>query len=68
LAWSAGGDGNYFRVTKERPTETVIVSEVLKVPGPTTGELLVRLDGSGRQIFSVDASNLEWSLTFTVLK
>ena len=66
LAWTAGGEGNYFRVTKERPSQrqTILVSEVLKAPGPTTGELVVRIDNSGRQIFSVDASKLEWKLSF----
>jgi predicted nucleotide-binding protein len=67
LAWAAGGEGNYFKITQERPVQKVLLSEVLKRPGPTTGELIARIDNNGRQIFSVDASKLEWQLKFTVL-
>ena len=67
LAWAARGEGNYFRITKERPVQKVLLSEVLKRPGPTTGELVARIDNNGSQIFSVDASKLEWQLIFTAL-
>jgi len=67
LAWAAWGEGNYFRITNERPMQKVLLSEVLERPGPTTGELVARIDNNGRQIFSVDASKLDWQLTFTAL-
>ena len=68
LAWAARGEGNYFRITKERPVQKVLLSEVLKRPGPTTGELVARIDNSGSQVFSVDVSKLEWQLIFTALE
>jgi hypothetical protein len=69
LAWTVWGAGSYFRVLQEHPSKAHLVNEALKRPAqdPTTGELFLRIDASGRQIFSVNASKLDWRLTFTPL-
>ena len=67
MSWSTKGRG-YFGVSNESEEgsqEGSLVSTV--APDTDSGEKIVRIAKSGRQIFSVDADSLAWVLTFTLL-
>ena len=63
MSWTAVGSG-YFGVRLEAEESSLLVNEV--PPEPSSGETFVRLD-RGRHIFSVEASNLNWTITFVPL-
>jgi len=66
MSWTTKGQG-YFGVTPESGSErgTHLVSAV--APDTDSGEVIIRISESGRQIFSIDANGLDWTLDFTLL-
>jgi hypothetical protein len=64
VIWNAEGKG-HFAVRHEsgrRGKGALVVNEV--APNPDSGESIVRIDEPGVQVFSIDAPNLAWTLTF----
>jgi hypothetical protein len=67
MNWTATGKGNYLVIRHESEMGAAgTAGQVAEnPPNPSSGEVLLRLDESGRHVFSVQASNLTWKLTFT---
>jgi len=67
MSWTTEGRG-LFAVRHEsgRGGEGALVVSVA-TPSPDSGEQIVRIIESGRQIFSVEAPKLEWALSFGLL-
>jgi hypothetical protein len=64
LSWTADGRG-YFGVNLEDGSSTNLINET--TPEPNSGETIVRIGDSGRQVFAVKASTLTWTLIFAQL-
>jgi hypothetical protein len=67
MSWTTEGRGYFgFRPEPEGGEQGGhLVSAV--APDTDSGEVIVRISNSGRQIFTVDANGLAWTLTFTLL-
>lgn len=66
LKWSAEGEGGFFSIHDE--SEGGGKGRVLAYgnpPNPSSEEKIIRLAESGRHLLSVDANNLDWTVTFT---
>jgi hypothetical protein len=67
MSWATEGKG-LFTVRNESARKgagSLIVS--VATPNPDSGEQVVRISDSGRQILSVEAPKLRWALTFVLL-
>jgi len=64
LTWTTEGRG-YFGVNHENGSSTNLINET--PPEPNSGETIVRIGDSGRQLFAVKASTLTWTLIFAQL-
>jgi hypothetical protein len=64
LTWTAQGGGGYFSVRLEGGQSSLLVSD--DPAEADSGEVVTRYPG-GRQIVSVEADGLLWTITFTQL-